>query len=283
MKKHERAEGGNMSKYAFIPLKGSELVSLVEIYDEVRVIPLEDDEPVVVLVNRSTLKNVDSNKVYLALIPYTQIMKSALAKAESEQKSETSSKEEEKKEEEKSLIEELFEKVKWVFSEESEKLPFNILSIDLEYEKDIGLWSIKFRIEKKGSITLSLGAVTKFIRDKIIQFMRENKYPDPILLVVSMEGKVIYTVVDVVLDDLINAILSSRGIILKNYVIVVDIVNDILDVNIIAEKSLEAKVGIFSGYKIAEEIGKVVKERLKWKHRIRVKLKVGLFDYVKVI
>ncbi len=272
-----------MSKYAFIPLKGSELVSLVELYDEVRVIPLEDDEPVIIIVNRSTLKDVDSNKVYLALVPYEQLVQSALTKPKEEIEEEAEAKEEEEKKEKKGLIEELYEKIKWNFSEEVEKLPFNILSIDLEFEKDIGLWSIKFRIEKKGSIALSPGAVTKFIRDKVIQLMKEEKYPEPLLLVVSMEGKVIYTVVDVVLDDLLNAILSSRGIILKDYIIVVDLVNNILDVNIIAEKSPEAKVGIFSGYKIAEEVGKVVKERLRWKQRVRVKLKVGLFDYVKVI
>ncbi len=257
------------------------MVSLVELYDEVRVIPLEDDEPVVILVNRSTLKEVDSNKIYLALIPYEQLVQSALSKPR-EEAEEEETKEEEKKEK-KGLIEELYEKIKWNFSEEVEKLPFNILSIDLEFEKDIGLWSIKFRIEKKGSIALSPGAVTKFIRDRVFQLMKEEKYPEPLLLVVSIEGKVIYTVVDVVLDDLINAILSSRGIVLKDYIIVVDLINNILDVNIIAEKSPEAKVGIFSGYKIAEEVGKVVKERLKWKQRVRVKLKVGLFDYVKVI
>ena len=269
-----------MTKYAFIPLKGNELTALVELYDEVRVIPLEEEEPVIIIVNRSTLKDIDSSKVYLALVPYSELLQAAVKTVE-ERKEET---EEEKEEEKgKSLIEEIYEKIKWNFSEEMDKLPFTIISIELEYEKDIGLWAIKFRLEKKGSISISVGAITKFIRDRVLQILKDEKFPDPILLVVSAEGKVIYTVVDVVLDDLINALLTSKGIILKDYIIVFDLINNIIDVNIMGEKSPEAKVGIFSGYKIAEEVGKVVKERLKWKQRIRVKLKVGLFDYVKVL
>jgi len=255
-------------KYVFGVAKGSELPELVKTFQEVRIIPLEEDEPVLIILNETNLEEVDANSTYLV------ILRSSAVRGAPEIAP---------KEERKPLIDEIYNKIKWSLTEFSERLPFIVTDIVKEKDKDTGLWVLKFRLERKGTVGTSIQGAAKLIVNHLMKIMSQEKFPEPIMVVVSMEGKVIYLIADIVFDEILKAILASRGLVLKDYVIVVDVANNIVEVTILAEKSPEAKVGIFSGYKVAEEIAKVVKERLGSNLRVKVKLKVGLFDYVKII
>ena len=268
-------------KHVFGVVKGSELVNLVKVIDEVRVVPLDEDEPVMIIVNKDNLDEVSENALYLVLMKVHKL--SELISPKPIEVAQESPKLEEKKKEKKDLIDEIYEKMKWNISEIAQKLPFEIIDFIKERDEDLGIWVFKFRLEKKKSISVSPQGAAKMLLHHVLSVLKEEKFVEPLLLAISMEGKVIYLIADVVMDEMIRAVIASVGLVLKDYVAMVDVANNLAEVMVLAEKSPEAKVGLFSGYKVAEEIAKIVKERLKRKVRVRVKLKVGLFDYVKIL
>ncbi len=284
MMTHERTEVIHV-KYVFMFTEGKNVPELVRTFGEIRLIPLDEDEPILLLVNKENVEEVNPQAHYLVLISAEGLTK-LKRREQSKVVVETATKVEEKKEvgqPKKSLIDIIYEKVKWMLSENADKLPFVVIDIVKEKDEEFNLWTLKFRLEKKGVIAASLYGAAKLIVENLLKIMNEEKYPEPLMVVISMEGKVLYVIADVVLDEVIKAILASKGLIIKDYMIVFDVANDMITVTILAEKSPDAKVGIFSGYKIAEEVGKVVKERLKTKKRVKVHLKVGLFDYAKIL
>jgi len=266
-------------KHVFGVVRGSELLGLVELAEEVRIIPLEEDEPVMIIVNKENIENVDENALYLVLIKadkLSQILSLKLPKAEEVQR-------EEEKSTKRDLIEEIYEKIKWNLAEISNNAPFDIIDFVKEKDEDTGLWVFKFRLEKKKTISISIHGAAKMLWQYVMKVLKEERYPQPVILAVSMEGKVIFMIADVVLDEMIRAVATSVGLVLKDYIVLLDMANEMVDVIVLAEKSPDAKVGLFSGYKVSEEIAKVVKERMMRKLKVRVKLKVGLFDYVKIL
>ena len=268
-------------RYVFGIVKGSELPDLVRLFKEVRVIPLEEEEPVMIIVNEDNIESVEKDMLYLIIVDIKTLTKIRRVTVKTETKAVEAPKPSKPKE--KPLIDVVYEKVKWSLSEFSEKLPFTVTDIVKEKDEDTGLWTFKFRLEKRDAIAASVHGAAKFILNHIMKIMAQEKFPEPLLLVISMEGKVLYIIADVVLDEIIKAILASKGLVLKDYMIIVDVANRMVEVTVLAEKSPDAKVGLFSGYKVAEEIAKVVKERLKISMKVKVRLKVGLFDYVKII
>ena len=266
-------------KHVFSVVRGSELPTLVKMFKEIRVIPLEEDEPVMTILNESNLEDLEEDALYLVIMSARNVPAPHQRPAEGKREE----KREAVKPKERPLIDHIYEKVKWALTEFSERLPFVVTDIVKERDEDTGLWTLKFRLEKKGIVTTSVQGAAKLIVNHVMKIMSQEKFPEPILVVISMEGKVLYLIADIVLDEIVKAILASKGLVLKDYVILVDVANNMVEVTILAEKSPEAKVGIFSGYKVAEEIAKVVKERLKTNMKVKVRLKVGLFDYVKII
>lgn len=258
-------------KHVFGVVRGSELLGLVELAEEVRIIPLEEDEPVMIIVNKENIENVDENALYLVLIKadkLSQILSLKLPKAEEVQR-------EEEKSTKRDLIEEIYEKIKWNLAEISNNAPFDIIDFVKEKDEDTGLWVFKFRLEKKKTISISIHGAAKMLWQYVMKVLKEERYPQPVILAVSMEGKVIFMIADVVLDEMIRAVATSVGLVLKDYIVLLDMANEMVDVIVLAEKSPDAKVGLFSGYKVSEEIAKVVKERMMRKLKVRVKLKVG--------
>jgi len=268
-------------RYVFGVVKGSELPDLVKLFEEVRVIPLNEEEPVMIIVNEDNIESVEKDMLYLVIVDMKALTK--LRQAPVRMTTKTAEAPKPTKPKEKPLIDVIYDKIKWSLSEFSEKLPFIVTDIVKEKDEDTGLWTLKFRLEKRDTIATSIHGAAKFILNHVMKIMAQERFPEALLLVISMEGKVLYLIADVVLDEIIKAILASKGLVLKDYMIIVDVANRMIEVTVLAEKSPDAKVGLFSGYKVAEEIAKVVKERLKTDMKVKVRLKVGLFDYVKII
>ena len=283
-----------MPKTGFIVLRGSEIREMVKKWGPLKVVSLETDDPVLVIVDPQTAESVPEDQIFMVFLPLkilTEIIKES-KKIKLEEKIEEAPPEEveeEKKEEEKGektidkWVKEIAERLKWTLVDLSEKLPFTVTDVEHGFDEDINMWTIKVRLARSEKISTSVIGATKVVLDYLTRILEEEKFPEPLIVVVSLEGQTVYTVADLTLESVIKSILISKGLIIRDYISTIDIGENRINVIIVAEKSPDSKVGLFSGYKVAEEIGKVVKERLKWNGVVRVKMKVGMFDYIKVV
>ncbi|ALU12541.1 hypothetical protein EYM_05005 [Ignicoccus islandicus DSM 13165] len=283
-----------MAKTGFIILRGHELKDFVRLYKVAKVVSLETDDPIVVVVDEHTLDSIPDDQLFLVFIPLPlmfKIAKSApqptIEEVREEVKEEGASSEGQLAEEiiEESITErklkQLVEFVKWELGDESKKLPFRILDVTYERDPDLNLWTLKVRMGKVEKLSVSVVGVSKILYMNLIEKMQEIGFIEPLVAVVSLEGQTLYVVVDTVIDNLIKTVLTSSGLVMKDNLITINVAENMINALIVAERSPDSKVGLFSGYKIAEEIAKIIKDRLNWKGAVKVRLRIGMFDYVK--
>lgn len=281
-----------MPKTVFVVLKGYDVKEMIKKWGPLKVVSLETDDPVLVIVDPQSAESVPDDQLFMVFLPM-RLIDEALAESkkvkikqvEEEEKMAKEEKEEKNKEERniEEWIKDIADKLKWTLVDLSDKLPFIVTDVEYGFDEDLNMWTIKVRLSRAEKISTSVLGATKVILDYLTKILEEEKFPEPIVVVVSMEGHTLYTIADLVLDDIIRSVLVSKGLIIKDYIGTIDVGENRINIIIVAEKSPDSKVGLFSGYKVAEEIGKVVKERLKWNGVVRVKMKVGMFDYIKVV
>ncbi len=288
-----------MVKTGFIILNGYELKEFVKKWGTVKVVSLSTDDPVLVVVDPQTADSVPEDHLFMVFLPLHILeelgrKKIVIRREEtvappekvSAEEKVVKEKKEEKKEEKRTIdkwIKEIANELKWTLVDLSEKLPFTVTDVDVEFDKDLNLWTIKVRLARTERISTSVLGASKLVLEYLQGLLNKEKFPEPVVVVVSLEGQTLFVLADVALDELIKTILTSKGLILKDYIMTIDVAEERIEAILVAEKSPQSKVGLFSGYKVAEEIGKVIKERLKWKGVVRVRLKVGMFDYIKVL
>ena len=279
-----------MPKTGFIILRGHELKDYVKLYKVAKVVPLETDDPIIVIVDEQMLESVPDDQLFLVFVPIPIMFKMAKSTpTQATQEEIETEKEEEGVPEEKeenvveSKLKQLVEYVKWELGNENKRLPFRILDVGYEFDPDLNLWTLKVRMGKVERLSVSVVGVSKILHMQLLEKMQEIGFIEPLVVVVSLEGQTLYVVVDTVIDNLVKTILSSSGLVLKDSIITINVAENMVNALMVAERSPDSKVGLFSGYKIAEEIGKVIKDRLKWKGVVRVKMKIGMFDYVKTV
>jgi len=281
-----------LPKTVFVVLKGYDVKEMIKKWGPLKVVSLETDDPVLVIVDPQSAESVPDDQLFMVFLPM-RLIDEALAESkkvkikqvEEEEKMAKEEKEEKNKEERniEEWIKDIADKLKWTLVDLSDKLPFIVTDVEYGFDEDLNMWTIKVRLSRAEKISTSVLGATKVILDYLTKILEEEKFPEPIVVVVSMEGHTLYTIADLVLDDIIRSVLVSKGLIIKDYIGTIDVGENRINIIIVAEKSPDSKVGLFSGYKVAEEIGKVVKERLKWNGVVRVKMKVGMFDYIKVV
>ncbi|UXD22799.1 hypothetical protein IPA_08340 [Ignicoccus pacificus DSM 13166] len=285
-----------LAKTGFIILRGDELKEFVKKWGTAKVVSLSTDDPVLVVVDKQTVESVPEDHTFVVFLPLPMLEELGKRKVKPrviEEEVTPKEAEEEKKEEEKAekkeemteekWVKKITEQLKWTLVELSDKLPFTVTDVDSEFDEDMNMWVIKVRLTRTEKISTSVMGAAKLVLEYLNSILQNERFPNPLAVVVSLEGHTLYVVADIILDDLIKTLLVSKGLIVKDYIITIDLAENRINALVVAEKSPNSKVGLFSGYKVAEEIGKVIKERLKWKGVVRVKMKVGMFDYIKVV
>ncbi len=225
-----------------------------------------------------TMDEVRGDEEYLILIPLSSL---AEILERPEKQIEAQQPKEEKKLK-KRTIEKLIQKVLWSITS-TPNLPFEIVDTKISLEDDIIKVNMVLMATEKGKVGFNVIGAARFLSSKILEEMKRVRLVLPLLLTVNSEGKSASVLIDIVIDEMIRSILLSHGLNLKDYIIVYDPQNDMLIAHIFAEKTEGVNIGMFSGYPIAEEIAKIIKSRLNWKGPIKVRLKIGIFDYVKTL
>ncbi len=275
-----------MPKTGFIVLNGSELKDFVRLYKVAKVVSLETDDPVMVIVDEHAIESIPDDQLFLVFVslPLMFSIKKKAPQAEPiEKEEETEAPEESEEDQLERKLKQIADFVKWELGDEKKRLPFRILDVSYEIDPDLKLWTLKVRISRVEKISVSVAGIAKILYSRILEKMQEIGFIEPLIVVVSLEGQTLYVITDTTLDSLIKTILTSSGLVLKDSIMTINIAENMINALIVSERSPDSKVGLFSGYKIAEEIGKVIKDRLKWKGVVRVKLKIGMFDYVKTL
>ncbi len=276
MIKHERAEVDIM-KYLMNIVRGNEIRKIPQgltFY----IIALTEPPKIV------TIDEIRGDEEYLILIPVSAI-EELLEKSEEkgvEKAEEVKEEKEEKLQLKRRTIERLIQKIFWSITSTT-NLPFEIVDTKINLEDDIIKINLILVATEKGKIGFNVIGAARFLSSKMLEEMKKVRLVLPILLTVNSEGKSASVLVDIVIDEMIRSILLSHGLNLKDYVIVYDPQNDMLIAHIFAEKTEGVSMGMFSGYPIAEEIAKIIKSRLKWQGPVKVRLKIGIFDYVKTL
>ena len=229
-----------------------------------------------------TIDDVKGDEEYLILIPLSSIAELLERHEEKAPELQQVAKEGEEKVKRRT-VEKLVQKIIWSVTSNT-KLPFEIVDTKINMENDnIIRVNMILVATEKGKLGFNVIGAARFLFSKILEEMKRSRFVLPILLTVSSEGKSASVLADIVIDEMIRSILLSHGLNLKDYIIIYDPQNDMLVAHVFAEKTEGVNVGMFSGYPIAEEIAKVIKSRLKWEGPVKVRLKIGIFDYVKTL